>query len=105
MIKTGPVDHGDWHFLPLIGWITRLRSKAFISLLPKHQIHRLLEIGYGSGVLMPELTRYCDELYGIDIHPKQQEVNDILMRFKVTAKLFSRSAEDMPFGEDFLTAW
>ncbi len=78
-----------------------MRLKVFVSLLPKHQIHRLLEIGYGSGILMPELTRYCDELYGIDIHPKQQEVTDILMRFNVVTKLSSGSAEAMPFGEGF----
>jgi len=35
---------------------------------------RILEIGYGSGVFMPELSARCDELYGVDVHSRHEEV-------------------------------
>jgi ubiquinone/menaquinone biosynthesis C-methylase UbiE len=50
---------------------------------------------------MPELARHCDELYGIDIHPYQQSVTDILARFEVTAQLVSGTVEVLPFRENF----
>ncbi|MDX2240338.1 MAG: class I SAM-dependent methyltransferase [Leptolyngbyaceae cyanobacterium bins.302] len=101
LIKTGPVDHADWNFRPLLGWIQRMRFKLILSLIPRQPIQRILEVGYGSGILMPELSDRCQELYGIDIHPCNQEVQAQLKEFQVDAHLFSGSAEAMPFEDQF----
>ena len=68
LVKTSDVDKAEWNFRPLLGIIQRLRFRMILSLLPKRRIGRLLEIGYGSGVFLPELSRRCDNLYGIDPH-------------------------------------
>ena len=101
LLKTGSVDHADWNFKPILGWIQRLRFKLIIALMPQHLVDRILEVGYGSGLFMPELIERCQELYGIDIHPMHQEVTDRLENFHVTAHLFSGSAEAMPFEDQF----
>mgnify|MGYP002785401128 CR=1 FL=1 len=101
LIKTGPFDEADWSYKPFLGWIIGQRYQLILSLLPKHRVHRILEVGYGSGIFMPELARHCDELYGIDIHPHQQSVTDILARFGVTARLVSGTVEAVPFSENF----
>ena len=101
LIKTGPFDEADWTYKPFLGWIISQRYRLILSLLPKHRVHRILEVGYGSGIFMPELARHCDELYGIDIHPHQQSVTDILARFGVTAQLISGTVEAVPFSENF----
>jgi SAM-dependent methyltransferase len=100
LIKTGPFDHADWNFRPLLGWIIRRRFKLILSLLPQKRVQRILEVGYGSGMFMPELVERCDELYGIDIHPMNQEVTDRLREFHVEAHLTSASAESIPFEND-----
>jgi len=101
LLKTGKVDHADWNFRPLLGFIMHMRYRLLVSILSKHRFHRLLEVGYGSGVFMPELSHYCDELYGIDIHHRQQSVSELLARFNVTAQLFSGNVVTMPFSEKF----
>jgi len=99
LIKTGPVDHADWNYRSLLGWISSRRFKLILSLLPQTRVQRILEVGYGSGVFMPELVERCDELYGIDIHSMNQEVADRLREFHIKAHLISASAESMPFKD------
>ncbi len=97
---TGPVDHADWNFRPLIGALSRLRFKAVVALIGGRRMRRLLEIGYGSGIFLPELARHCDELYGLDIHPENERVASILQDLGVDAALTTGSATAAPFPSD-----
>lgn len=97
LIQTGPVDHADWNYRPVLGWIQRLRFGLVSRLLPKEKVGKLLEIGYGSGVFLPELARRCEELHGIDIHPRAGEVEARLREYGVAARLVSGSAEGLPY--------
>ena len=99
LIKTNPVDEADWNFRPLLGWIQRKRFQLTVELLGAEHYHRLLEIGYGSGVFLTEIVRHCDELYGIDPHPMNQAVMDVLARRGVMAQLFSGDAATLPFDD------
>lgn len=99
LIKTGEVDHADWNFRGVLGWMQRLRFKMVNSMLPPGRTHRLLEVGYGSGIFMPELSVHCEELYGIDIHDKPAQGTEILSRYQIAAKLYSGSAERLPFTD------
>lgn len=101
LLKTGEVDHADWNYRPLLGSISRTRFRLVVSLLGGERVGRLLEIGYGSGVFMPELARLSEELYGIDIHGMPEPVAESLRRFSVEARLFSGSVTAMPFEENF----
>jgi SAM-dependent methyltransferase len=101
LVKTGPVDHADWNFRPGLGSIQRLRFKLIASLLPKERCHRLLEIGYGSGVFMPELARCCEELYGIDVHQEHERVREVLERYGCQAQLVAGDAATMPFPDEY----
>lgn len=101
LLKTGDVDHADWNYHPVLGWIQRQRFKLIVSLLAKKKVHRILEIGYGSGILMPELSHRCIELYGIDIHKKKDSVTEILAKLNVSAKLYSGSVTLLPFESNY----
>jgi len=98
LVKTGPVDHADWNYRPVLGWIQRLRFRLILDLLPRGKVGRLLEIGYGSGVFMPELAARCEELFGIDVHPHAAEVESRLKEHGVKAELVSGSAEHLPYA-------
>ena len=99
LIKTGPVDHADWNFRPILGSIQRLRFHLVLKLLGERKVGRLLEIGYGSGVFMPELARRCRELHGIDVHEQSASVAQSLRKLDIDAKLVTGSAERMPFAD------
>ena len=93
LIKTGEVDHADWNYRPVLGWIERVRFSLVITLLNEVKCHGLLEVGYGSGILMPELSRYCNELSGIDIHDKAVDIQKVLDQNGVKTKLYSGTIE------------
>ena len=99
LVKTGPVDFAEWNSRPLLGWISRQRFRLVISLLPKAPIVRVLEIGYGSGVFLPELARYAREVTGLDVHAESERVAQCLAKMRVRAQLHSASAVEMPFAD------
>jgi ubiquinone/menaquinone biosynthesis C-methylase UbiE len=101
LLRTGPVDHADWNYRPLIGTVQRIRFRLVCRLLGGSQFHRLLEIGYGSGVFMPELAKRASELYGVDPHPMPREVEAVLLQHGVKAKLMSGTAESLPYEDGF----
>ncbi|WP_017305366.1 class I SAM-dependent methyltransferase [Spirulina subsalsa] len=99
LIKTGTVDHADWNFRPILGWIQRLRFRLVLSLLPKEPIGKLLEVGYGSGIFLPELNQHCYQLYGTDIHHHHQSITQLLEQLNIQAHLYASSVESLPFTD------
>jgi SAM-dependent methyltransferase len=102
LIRTGPVDHADWNYKPVLGPISRRRFHLVRSLLRK-RVPRLLEIGYGSGVFLPELARYADELYGADVHDLHQEVEQRLAKVDLTVRLCAFDGKSLPFPDGFFS--
>lgn len=100
LIQTGPVDHADWNYRPGLAFVMRRRFALMLGLLPRHS-HRMLEIGFGSGVFMPELSQRCDELYGIDVHDETAAVQARLDASGVRAVLSRQSAAKTTFDDCF----
>jgi SAM-dependent methyltransferase len=100
LIRTGGTQHADWNYRPVIGSVLRGRHELVASLLPA-RCGRLLELGYGSGLMMPELARHCDELYGIDLHDNERDVAAVLARSGVTAMLHSGTVTALPYNDRF----
>jgi len=101
LIKTGSVDHADWNYRPLLGWIQRTRFQIVVNLLNNVRCQNILEVGFGSGIFMPELKLYCEELSGIDIHDKPLEVQKLLEQKGIQSKLFSESIEKTTFSPHY----
>jgi SAM-dependent methyltransferase len=101
LVRTSEVDHPDWNYRPLLGTVQRLRFRTILKLVANAGFGRLLEIGYGSGVFMPELAEHCDELYGIDPHPYLSDVEEGLATQGVRAKLCRGSVESLPYDWHF----
>jgi SAM-dependent methyltransferase len=104
LVRTSQVDHPDWNYRPVLGSVQRLRFRFALRLLGDVRFGRLLEVGYGSGVFMPELFRRCDELYGIDPHTHREEVSVNLATHSVSANLTTGNVESLPFRSDFFDA-
>jgi ubiquinone/menaquinone biosynthesis C-methylase UbiE len=104
LIKTGPLDEADWAYRPVIGEIIRIRFRLILNLLGAGKLDRLLEIGYGSGVFLPELAKHCCELHGIDVHAMPDAVSQELSKVKTTATLKTAQAESIPYPDEFFDA-
>jgi len=100
LIKTGDVDHGDWNFKPFLGIIMKSRFRLIVRMLAKKSKGHLLEIGYGSGVFLPEIAKHANKIYGIDIHNKPNEVAEKLQEYNVKVELVSGGAEKMDWNDD-----
>lgn len=101
LIKTNELDQADWNFQPVLGYIQRQRFALATALLGGETFPRLLEIGYGSGIFLAELSRHCKELHGIDPHQLSSEVEKVLARRGIHATLASGSAGHMPYTDEF----
>ena len=101
LIQTGPVDHADWNYNPLLSAISRRRFALVLSLLRHVSARRILEIGFGSGVFMPELKNKCKELYGIDVHQNVADVQKCLSSVGVAASLSRQSAAKTNFEDGY----
>jgi len=100
LINTNPIDHADWNYKPVLGWIQRKRFQLALALIGNNNYDQILEIGYGSGIFMPILSKHCNKLYGIDIHPFNDKVNRILLNYGIDTTLIQGSVSQMPFTNE-----
>jgi SAM-dependent methyltransferase len=93
-----PLPH---YYRPFVGRIFVARLNTGLRLLDG-RFSRLLEIGYGSGLLMPTLAAACDELYGLDREREPAGLRARLDRLGVKPKALVQSdARSMPFAGGF----
>jgi ubiquinone/menaquinone biosynthesis C-methylase UbiE len=58
-----------------------------------------LEVGYGSGIFLPDLSRRCHALHAVDVHRRSQSVADLLQRGGVHAELSVAPVESLPYDD------
>ena len=56
-----------YYYRPFIGYMYRRRIESGISLL-QPPYRKILEIGYGSGIALPTLSRLGEAVWGLDSH-------------------------------------
>ncbi|MFC6082684.1 class I SAM-dependent methyltransferase [Sphaerisporangium aureirubrum] len=101
LVRTSAIDHPDWNYRPVLRRVQRMRFRMAVSLLGGERFGTMIEIGYGSGVFMPELARHCDDLHGVDTHPYAEDVAGRLAGNGVKATLTTGSAEALPYPDGF----
>ena len=71
---------------PIAGSIFRYRFKQALSMLnPPYE--NILEIGYGSGILLPSLSKLGEKIYGIDNESDPNRVSRDLFGSKIKVNL------------------
>lgn len=101
IFKTGQGDPVFYHYMPLVGYTYRKRLINTLALF-REKCDRLLEIGYGSGILFPELSRLSGEIYGLETHGKEDLVRQLLQKENIdNVTLKPGSVLEMPFEDNF----
>jgi SAM-dependent methyltransferase len=99
LVKTNDLDQGDWTYRRVVGRIMRLRFRAVVrALVERPPVGRLLEVGYGGGLFLPELRTWCRQLHGLDVHPFAPAVERCLAEQGVDAHLLSADVTAMPYA-------
>lgn len=82
-----PISGDDplpYYYVPLFSTLYVQRIRTVLSLLPEgFEASRVVELGYGSGVLIPSLAPHVDHYYGVDILPPQASLLSNLGRLGV----------------------
>lgn len=102
--KTDDDDPIDYYYKPLTRYVYRRRLTMTAALLGTGTYPALLEIGYGSGILLPELARHTDRLVAIDIHANREPVASMLARMGIAADLRNADLYSMPFPDQTFDA-
>jgi SAM-dependent methyltransferase len=97
----GESDPLHFYYMPLVGRIFTARIEMGLRLLgPDARFRRLLEIGYGSGLLMPTLAPIADELYGVDLEEEPPALRGTLERLGVKPhQLVRADIQKLPFPD------
>lgn len=61
------VDPLRYYYAPLVGRVFSARIDLGLQLLPPVRFARVLEVGYGSGLLLPTLSRVAETVDGVDL--------------------------------------
>jgi SAM-dependent methyltransferase len=105
LVRTNDLDQADWNYRPLLGWVQRLRMRSVAAVLAatprgrEGRTSRLLEVGYGSGVFLPELVRLADDAFGADVHPHAAAVSAKLTELGSPTRLLRAAAAALPFRD------
>jgi SAM-dependent methyltransferase len=97
-----PIGASDpllFYYKPLIGQIFRARINLGLRLL-EGRFKRVLEIGYGSGLLIPTLSTIADEVYGVDIEPEPPALRATLSGLGASVRDLKQSdVRQLPFPD------
>jgi len=77
------------------------RLRMSLNMLGPKKYQKMLDIGFGSGIFIPELSRRCNHLYGIDVHNNVDMVEDMLRKEGLKATLSKASATEIPYPSDY----
>lgn len=103
--RTNDVDYYYWNYKFPIKYVQLYRFKTIAQLLGNKLYHRLLEVGTGSGIFLPELARHCKKLYAFDIHPYIDNIENLLTQYNVKDfELKSQSIQQTDYPDNYFDA-
>lgn len=99
---TNQEDPLRYYYLPIIGNLYLKRLQMVVNMIGLERKSKVLEIGYGSGILFLELNKRFNKIYGIDIHNKIDLVETMLKAEGLSATLEVGNILNLPYSdEDF----
>jgi len=92
-------DPLPYYYYPLISYLYRRRIEQGLALLtPPYE--SILELGYGSGVLLPTLASFGKTVSGIDIAAEPLKVMDRVKKIGADVFLVQSDICDMPYPKE-----
>lgn len=86
------------YYSRIFGRFYRHKLKILCDYLPRNNITKILEIGFGSGIALKELSSRSKEVYAIDIHNELDLTRDMLKKEGITnAYVFKHDIFQLPF--------
>jgi SAM-dependent methyltransferase len=104
IVPTGDSDPLPYYYKPIVGWFYRRRLEIGLEMLDREIYPRVLEVGYGSGVLLKTLARLSQELSAVDFHPNTSAVEHMMEREGFRARLSQGDILKLDFADNSFDA-
>ena len=102
LIFTNEEDPLPFYYWPVVGYFYKKRLRNTLKLMEDKKYGRVLEIGFGSGILFPELARHANTICGIETHPYIKEVAEMAKSYGVKdIDLRSASITKIPYPDNY----
>lgn len=96
----GSDDPLKYYYVPFISKLFISRINITLRLLKDFSFDKSLEIGYGSGVLLPTLSKLSNQVYGVDIGSDPKFVVEQLKALGCNPMLSTGVSDKLLFGDD-----
>lgn len=90
----------QYYHMPLIRNFFLRRLTMVLDFLNGRHFDSVLEIGFGSGVLLPELSKRSTHLFGIDLHEHIDKVKEMLKKENIATNLSRGNILHLPFKDE-----
>lgn len=101
--ETSAADPLKLYYIPIARSFYKARFADAIRLLGQ-RVGRLLEVGCGSGIFLPELAKHAHSLFACDLHPNLNRTLEMLRRESVQAALVRSNAGMLPYATESMDA-
>ena len=91
-------DPLKFYYYPVLGKLYRRRMEMCFELLPDGDV--VLEVGFGSGVSLPNLNIKYKELHGIDLNVDCDAVMSCFSKLGIQAHLINGSVTKLPYENE-----
>ena len=101
------IDKNDplrYYYIPVVRTLYRQKMKLATDLIGDRHYSSLAEIGYGSGIFLPEIAKHCDKVFGVDLHQDIPKVKQMLASEGTDAVLFVGDILTLPIKEKTFSA-
>jgi len=88
-----------FYFWPVIGRLYRRRVELCLAECAGG--HRVLEVGFGSGLAFPNLSESYKEIYGLDLSVSVDDVAAVFRARQIETRLQNGSVLSMPYEDNF----
>lgn len=86
-----------FYYKPFIRRLYLKRLEMALSLMDKTRKDRVIEIGYGSGIFLLELSHRFKDVYAMDVHFNAHFVERMLIKEGVNLKLTTADVMHLPY--------
>lgn len=87
-----------YHY-PVLNYFFLRRLTMALGFMPDGKFDSVLEIGFGSGVFLPELSMRSKRLFGLDVHEHIVKVKGMLRSENIKAELIKGSIVHLPYKD------
>lgn len=100
MVQSNWGDPVFYHYYPYSRTVYRKRLKNTLELLQPLRFENLIEIGYGSGIFLPTISKLAKKVTALDIHKELDPVRRLLDWYQISnVDLISGDIMKMPFED------